>query len=139
MAGLARAHLQQLTHQIHLVVAFHQNRVGMIQLGGGAHCNIQNMHVGQGFSEDKPVTVRPGAGPGPPSPDGGDHLVALGHGAARPVPGDHGPAARRPLQQGHRQHQHRQHGSWHPAVRIHSDAASLIWRGDKWGKLKIHF
>ena len=66
MAGLARAHLQQLTHQIHLVVAFHQNRVGMIQLGGGAHCNIQNMHVGQGFSEDKPVTVRPGAGPGLP-------------------------------------------------------------------------
>ena len=63
MAGLAWAHLQQLTHQIHLVGAFHQNRVGMIQLGGGAHCNIQNMHVGQGVSEDEPVTVRPGAGP----------------------------------------------------------------------------
>ena len=66
MAGLAWAHLQQLTHQIHLVGAFHQNRVGMIQLGGGAHCNIQNMHVGQGVSEDEPVTVRPGAGPGCP-------------------------------------------------------------------------
>ena len=121
MAGLAWAHLQQLTHQIHLVGAFHQNRVGMIQLGGGAHCNIQNMHVGQGVSEDEPVTVRHGGGPGLPSPDGGDHLVALGHGAARAVPGDHGPAARRPPHQGHHQHQHRQRGSWHPALHDHTE------------------